>query len=164
MCVFLGGNEISNYYDNNMDCYSPYFSIGKFFLFISLGNSCGIKILYCGKKKSKEKLKRVISIQKLLFESGLAFDCNSDILNIKIMQMDPASSRSYFGYLTGTEINCKRIEKHFLGDIPYRIEKVLCENNIARKHLSLELRKTKNYVLTDYGLKLVDIDPKFYYA
>lgn len=167
--VYFDGKEIPNYsfpYRFSGDESIEYFSLGKFFLFIALDRKTGLKILYNYKRKDgKEALERVISIQKLIFENGLGFDCCDDVLEVDIKQVGEERSKSCYGYITSTDIEFSSFTGDFeIGCESESLEKLFVSEGIIRRKLLNELAKGFNYILTDSGPKFIDIDPKFHYV
>ena len=140
-----------------------YFTIAKFFLFIAITPTIGIKILQS--KKHEDLLERIIQIQKLLFDEDFSFNCEDIITEFNIKDNKTSKDFHYFGYVTETDINKNCFDKFDIKKTSKSIIKIFKENKIDRKNLGLEMLKRRNYILTSDGYpKLIDIDPYFYYV
>jgi len=171
--LYLNSKKTLNFEKDFMEItsFKRYFSQGKFFLFILLNETTGLKILrpLRGRDPYKE-IKKIIKIQKILYENDLAFDCGDDVLEIPIKDINSNTQHIFNGYITNTDIKFDKLKERYKYSKRnfYEISNVLLnifkKHNINRKYLSLELLENKNYVLTNKNEhKFVDIDPKFYF-
>jgi len=169
--MYLNGKEVGALHKvfKKRTSFTKFFTRGKFFIFILLNETTGLKILLpLIKRDGYEELKKVIKIQKILYKNGVSFDCEDVILEVPIKDMALNTKLVFIGYITNTDIDFKCLgqrHKYDLNDISNRAMNIFKENHIDRWNLHLELLKPKNYVLTNENkYSFIDIDPKFYFT
>lgn len=165
--VYLNNKKLVDLERNEepITSFVPFFSRGKFLIFILLNRTIGLKIL-CrfGKMDPHESLKKIIKIQKILYKNGVSFDCQDVILEIPITEIESNTQRIFLGYITDTDINFKRQKIQYdLNNISNEVLNICKKNYISRQRLSRETIKYNNYVFTNKNkYKFIDIDPKFH--
>jgi len=167
--VYLNGEKLVEFETNfeEITSFIKYFSRGKYFLFVLLNKTTGLKILRpLIDRNQHEEIKKIIKIQKILYKNGVSFDCEDTVLEIPIRDTASNTQRIFMGYITNTDINfeCPK-QKYDLIDMHSILTNIFEENHITRCQLRYELRKPKNYILTNENkYNFIDIDPRFYFT
>ena len=169
--LYFEEEELYRSDDDKVGSSKRYFAMGRFFIFIHLGDNKGLKILYRSYdeffKSDHEVLSNIIYIQKMLCKDGICFDCEEEIFTVNIKDKKSGKKYKFYAYVTHTDVDISRVneEIHNLKEISKNILDIIyAKHKIGRQYLRSEVLKRKNYVISNIGeVKFIDIDSKFYF-
>lgn len=167
--VYLNDKELTDFEKSleSITSFTTFFSRGRFFMFILLNKTTGLRILYNVEGiNPHQSLKKIIKIQKIFYKNGVSFDCQDTILEIPITDTESNTQHIFLGYITNTDINFELQKTQYdLNEISNEVLNVCEKEHLLRSWLLREVRKYDNYVFTNKNeYKFIDIDPRFHFG
>lgn len=173
-CLWFEGEKIFKCTDREHIKTKRFFAMGKYFIFILLCETRGLKILYRNSIYEKKKIDvlskmtDIIKIQKTFYRNNISFDCEERVFKVFVRDRSKGTKYEFYAYITFTDVDEDKVKNNIdnLNEISNNVYDIIfLKEKIGRRFLRTETSKRKNYVISKSGeVMFVDIDPNFYFV